>query len=52
MDEKLHQHDIMIVVIGEFHISWKGVMLYFQMVWCHKICVTIFKGLARGIVVH
>jgi hypothetical protein len=25
MDEKWHQHDIMIVIIGELHNSWKGV---------------------------
>jgi hypothetical protein len=32
MDEKLHQHDTVIVVIGQFHSSWKGVMLYSQIV--------------------
>jgi amino acid permease len=31
MDEKWCQHDIMIVVIGELHSSWKGVVTKLQM---------------------
>jgi hypothetical protein len=27
MDEKWCQHDIMVVVIGELHSSWKGVVV-------------------------
>jgi hypothetical protein len=26
MDEKWHQHNIMIVIIGELHNSWKGIV--------------------------
>jgi len=26
MDEKWHQHDIMVIIIGELHSNWKGVV--------------------------
>jgi len=26
MDEKWHQHDIMVIIIGELHSSWKKVV--------------------------
>jgi hypothetical protein len=27
IDEKWHQHDIMVVVIGEVHNNWKGIVV-------------------------